>query len=556
MSFAAPALLAALALLLPVALAFLVRRSREVVRVPSTMLYRLAGAPTARSRRFRRIKQLAALLACLAAVGALVLAAARPQGSTRGETVVFVVDVSASMAAGGRSSPLERARKHVARSIAGGGAGDFYAVIAAGAAPVRLAGPCPPGAALDQAIETIAPERGRGDVEAAVELAASLVAGNPSARIVVLGDSGESAGGVVAVREVPVFHRDFVTEARDNLGVAAFATRPAADARDDEREALLTVATSSDRSRSARVVVSADGREIVERRVQVPAHGEAEIRVRVLASIERLTARVRPDDGARDAIAADDEATILGAARRAPRVVLVAPGGNDGPLSFFADKALASAGAKEVLRLRPDLAGYEARPDDVFVVLGEAPATRIDAPALYLGTHVGALPYAKVEHVAGEATRLRSMEPRDPLLRGVSFEGVTIEHAIAATPPSGARALVELDGGAVMLAGGAGRAAWAYLGIDASKSDLVLRVAFPVLIANALHVLGGASDVLVADTVARSEIALRPSAIASLAAEEPAPHLRLPLRPVLLLALIGAALLAFEAWAWRKGWAS
>ena len=34
--------------------------------------------------------------------------------------------------------------------------------------------------------------------------------------------------------------------------------------------------------------------------------------------------------------------------------------------------------------------------------------------------------------------------------------------------------------------GGAGRQRWVYLGIDPSGSDLVLRVAFPVLVANAL----------------------------------------------------------------------
>ena len=60
---------------------------------------------------------------------------------------------------------------------------------------------------------------------------------------------------------------------------------------------------------------------------------------------------------------------------------------------------------------------------------------------------------------------------------------------------------------------------------------------------------------VVADTVARSEIMLReakPDAVAS--AEEPDARFYAALRPVLLLALVGAALLAFEAWAFRKGW--
>lgn len=557
MSFTQPSLMLALALLVPVALAFLVRRNRRIVRVPSTLLYRLAGATTAQNRRFRRIKHLLALLACLGAVGALVLAAAGPHGDTRGETVVFVVDVSASMSAGGSGAPLARAKKHVARSIAGGGARDRYAIVAAGALPSRLAGPCSPGAELDVALDRLVAERGGADVDAAVELAASLVAGNPSARVVVLGDGGESPGAV-AVREVPVSRRTFAPDVRDNLGIAAFATRPAPDARDDEREALIMVATSSDRARVARVTLHADGRELVERRLEVPARGEAEVRVRVLSSITRLSARVRPDDGGRDVLAADDEATLDGAARKAPRVVLVARTGDEGAAAaFFVEKALGSAGVKDIVRAAPDLGGVEPAAGDIAVVLGDGPARRIDAPALYLATRGGSLPYADVKTIGGEATRLRSLEQRDALLRGVSLDGVTIEQAAAATGPAGARSLVDLDGGTVLLAGGAGRGAWVYLGIDPAKSDLVLRVAFPVLVANALHALGGAADVIVADTVARSEVTLRPASSEILGtSEEPEPRLRLPLRPVLLLALLGAALLALEAWAWRKGWAS
>ncbi|MFT3772342.1 MAG: VWA domain-containing protein [Minicystis sp.] len=558
MSFAAPVLLAALALLVPVLLAFLVRRRRHVVRVPSTLLYRLAGATTAQNRRFKRIKHLASLLACLLAVAALVLAAARPQGGTRGETVAYVVDVSASMGAGGRDAPIEQARRFVARAVGRGGSGDRYAVIAAGATPVRLSGLSAPGPALDEAVARIAPQRGAADVDAALDLAASLVASTAGSRVVLISDGGESGAGQLAVREVPIARRNFAPAARDNVGIVAFATRPAPEAREDEREALITVATSSDRPRAARVTLRADDREIVDRRVEIPAHGDAEVRVRVLASIARLSAHVRPDDGIRDALAADDEATLGAAARAVPRVVLLAPAGDEAPpAAFFVEKALASAGARDVVHAPPDLKDVTLRPDDLVVVLGDGPPRRIEAPTLYLGTRSGVLPFSGWRELGSDATRLRSVEARDPLLRGVSLDGVTVEHAIAAVPPPGARALVDLDGGTVMIAGGAGRGAWVYLGIDPAKSDLVLRVAFPVLVANALHALGGAADVLVADTVARSEVTLRAATDEPLAAaEEPDAGLRLPWSPAVLLAVLGAALLALEAAAWRKGWAS
>src|SRR5262249_55415398 len=158
-------------------LAFLVRRRRDVLRVPSTLLWRLAGVPAAQNRRFRNLRRLASLAACLAGVAALVLAAARPVPRRRGETVALVVDVSASMAAGGRGCPLDRARSFAADRIASGGPGDRYAIVAAGALPVRLAGPVAPGPELDAALDALHAERGGADLEAAIDLAAALVAG-------------------------------------------------------------------------------------------------------------------------------------------------------------------------------------------------------------------------------------------------------------------------------------------------------------------------------------------------------------------------------------------
>ncbi len=558
MSFTAPFLLAALALLVPVLLAFLVRRRRDVLRVPSTLLWRLAGVPAAQNRRFQNLRRLVSLLACLLGVAALVLAAARPVARDRGETVAFVVDVSASMDAGGRGSPLARARRFIAAHLAAGGAGDRYVVVAAGATPVRLAGPAAPGPELDAAVEALHAERGGADVEAALELAAALVADDHGARVVLLGDGGETGGGALAVRGVPVTRRFFPPAARDNLGIAAFATRPTADARDDEREALVTIATSSALPRGARVVVSVEGKEIARRHVDVPASGEAEVKLRVLAVASRLAAKVEPDDGIADALTSDDEAVLAGAARPPPRVILVTKGDDDADTAaFFAEKALTAAGVKEIVRARSTLEGVTPQPGDVLVALGEGPRQAVSVPALYLGTSNGALPFGGQLPLEHEGTRLRSLDARDPLLRGVALDGVTVEHATAAALPPGARALVDLDGGTVMLAGGAGERAFVYLGIDPARSDLVLRVAFPVLVANALHALAGAADVVVADTVARSDIALAEAAPELLAPdEEPEARFHPPLRPALLLALVGAALLALEALGWRKGWSS
>src|SRR5262249_26171402 len=157
-----------------------------------------------------------------------------------------------------------------------------------------------------------------------------------------------------------------------------------------------------------------------------PTRGEAEVRLRVLASAGRMTARVEPDDGLGDALASDDEATLEGGLRPEPRALLVDPGEAQAASVFFVEKALLAAGAREIVRVPASLDGVTIAPDDILVALAQGPARRADLPSLYLGTHAGVLPFGSAQPLAGEGTKLRSTEARDPLLRGVALDGVTI----------------------------------------------------------------------------------------------------------------------------------
>ena len=559
MSFAEPTLLYALGLLVPVLIAFLVRRRRRLVRVPSTMLWQMAALARAKNRRIQTLRRLVALLACLLAVAPLAAAPPRPARRTSGETVALVVDVSASMQAGGSKAPIVEARRSIERMLLGRGPRDRYLIVAAGASPRRLVGPTDSTPALDEAVRALEVERGPSDLGAAVELAASLVAGAEASRVVVLTDGQGPAAGAGRDLGVAITERRLEPPSRDNLGVVGFAMRPPKDARSDfEREAVITVASSSDRERSAVVSVLADGQTVTARTITLAPAGEAEVRLIVRAQASEIAARVSPADGVADAIAIDDSASLPAAIEPPRRALLVVPAGEPPPGAFFAEKALKAAGVPEVVHVAPEVAA-EIKPGDVVVALDHALAQRPAAPALYLGTKDGALPVENLRELATPAeTKLLSVDAKDALLRGVALDGVTIAKARAANVPGDARALVELDGGAVLLAGGAGRASWVYVGLDPEESDLVLRVAFPVLVANAMATLAGAADVAVAETAPRSEVKLAASDTAEARAwtAEPEPPWRLPASPAALLAIVAAALLALEALSYRKGWAA
>lgn len=566
MNFASPAFLAALGLILPVVAAFLVKQRRRIVRVSSTLLWRSAALTRSKNRRLRDLHRLLALAACVLGVAALSLAASKPSlGRSPGATV-FVVDVSASMDAGGRASPLSRARTELSKFVARRPGGHRYALVAAGASPVTLAGLTDSDETLSAALGRLRAERGSSDLPAAVRLASALAAGEPGGRVVLFSDGVERINDLAGESKVPLTQRHLSTPALDNVGLVSLSLHtPRDSAGAGERDLRASIATSSSRERRVRVVVSSGGVELARRALTLRPQGEADLSMRVESAGSELRARVEPDDGIEDVLPGDDEASVVDEAVTMPRAWIFQhpPPADDTEASepsdvFFVRKALLAAGVNEVYALsyRSGPRWAEIRPNDVIVAVGSfAPPRRAVAPMLFVGSSAGQLPVTglrSIERAAGD-TRLRSVETGDPLLEGVSLDEVTVEQAFATkTVPEGAKALVEFEGGAAVLRGGVGPEAWIYLGLVPTKSDVVLRVAFPVLVANAVSLLSGVRSHVVAETLPRSEVLLQSAPLAAVAPEPP-PGWLPGLRPSALWAAFAVALLGVEGLAHRKG---
>lgn len=536
MTLASPYFLAALGILVPVLITFLVKKQRRVMRVPSTMLWRLGAKSISKSRRLRDVRRLIALLACLAAIALLALAAARP-GGKRSTTTVYVVDVSASMANG----PMEDAKRFLVGEVTALGPNGRVAIITAGAEPRLVLPPSPPGPLVDRTIHELTATPESSSLEEAMTLAEGL-----RAHVIVLSDRAvdkeASRGGFT---EQKLFGRGGKSE--DNLGITSLYTRTASDARDDEeREATIVVATSSKVARRARVKVTFDGRTLSDRALDVPAQGEVTENV-TLRGAGKLVARVSSDDRKSDALAIDDEASLEEAARKPPRVALVRRKGEDKAAYFFVSRALAAAGVTELDDV--DVSDPAPEKAEVAVVLEDGPARPKDVPSFFILTTPSDMQLAEPAHaMEKEQARLRSIATEDPIMRGVALDEMTTRHALTITPPHGARSLVDLDGGPALVAGGSGRSPWVWLGVDPEASDLVLRVAFPVLVGNVLSHLSGASTIVAAKTAPREEVMMiRSEALRPLDAAA-TPRWRMPLSPPAFLAALGGLLLAFEAW--------
>jgi hypothetical protein len=545
MKLASPTFLYALALLVPVIIAFLVRRQRNVLKVPSTMVWRLGARSVAKSRRIRDVRRWLALAACLAGVAALALAAARPTGKAEG-THVFVVDVSSSMS----GAPLEGARRWLVREVAGLGPDARVAIVRAGAEPRVTLPPSKPGPLVDDAIHSLSVESDAAAMEQAVALAEGLAAGR--GRIVVLTDAPIDAN-VSRLDEKPairVFGRG--RNDADNVGITSLFTRTAPDARDDEeRDCSVSIATSSSVARRVHLVVTLAGRVVADRRLDVEARGEITEHVAVRGG-GRLVARVSAADGKSDASSADDEAALSETVRRLPRVALVVPPAASSAGAFFVEKAIRAAGVKDLVDVDPN--GQTPAGIDVAVVLADGPA-RPRVPSFFIATDPDEISHTRL--VGKNETHLRSIATEDPLMRGVALDGVTTIRAwVPVPPPRAARSLIELDAGPVLIAGGGGARAWVWLGIEPEASDLVLRVAFPVLVANILAHLDGGAQLVSAKTSPRSEVMLAAPEVASGVPPASEPRWRVPAAPATILAAFGALLLGLEAWlTFRRKWA-
>lgn len=539
----APAFLAALAILVPVLLTFLVRKQKRVLRVPSTMLWRLGAKSISKSKRIRDVRRLVALLACLAAVALLAFAAARP-GGKRGTSTVYVVDISASMA----GAPMDGVKRYLTGEVTALGPNGRIAIITAGAEPRIVLPPSPPGPLVDRTIHALEAEQTSESLEEAMVLAEGL-----HAHVIVLSDHGldkDASRGTFT--EQKLFDRALVGSTSktppDNLGITSLYTRTAPDARDDEeREATIVVATSSPMKRKARVKVTFAGRTMSDRSLEIPPQGEATESV-TLRGAGKLTAQVTSDDGKSDALAIDDEASLEETARKPPRVALVRDKKQDGSASFFLQRALKAAGVTEVADV-DFFADVAPNDTEVAVVLNDGPSRPKGVPCFFVGVTAKEMELGESPRtIVKPATHLRSIATEDPLMRGVALDEMTTLRATTITPPHGARSLVDLDGGPALVAGGAGKNSWVWLGVDPEQSDLVLRVAFPVLVGNVLSHLGGQSSILTAKTAPRDEVMMLGATVAKPLDTASTPSWRMPISPPAFLALLGVCLLAFEAW--------
>lgn len=545
MNLGQPWAFALAALAIPVVLAYLHRRRRTPLRVPSAILMRaIAGQATPSSRAVAKPRHLLSLLLVLLALAGLVTALVDLQrDDEQPRNYIVVLDTSASMGATAPGDPTTRLQQAVARleeSVARLGQQDRVALVTAADGAVVRVGLTEDHARVLEVARAQVPAGSSDGAVAALRIADAMCHANEHAAVVLLSDGvGVSTPTTrCAIEHVPVGRLG------PNAGINALSVREA-DAL-GLAEVYLAVTSDRDAPSELEVELSVDGMLLEVVPLDLPAEGEVKRLLRVpMPPGRRVTAQLR-DQGV-DLLAADDTAWAPRRLGGRVRTLLV----TETRLSFTA----------EALRLHPrvDLSVVgptDQTPSESFdlVVLEAAraavalPETThvvvLGAPAADLGVAV------RKPGVTGAEIVRWSFD--DPLFRFVSFDEVQVPKADVLEVGEGQTALVDSDQGPLaVMAGTAERKVLAF-GFLPHETDFVLRVGFVNLVANLVEwaappppTVEGEEAEAFALPAAESRID-PPSQVAGTARGEFSGPVRTQMTPWRLLAWLAAAMLALE----------
>jgi len=521
----------ALTALIPVivALYFLKLRRQEQL-ISSVYLWQEMVRDVAANAPWQRLRPNWLLLLQILFLVALILALARPFSwtlATTGDHLILIVDTSASMAAHDvEPNRLGQAIEQARRLIASLPAEVPVTLIAAGDQVEVPLSASNDRSRLGQVFDSLRPGSGSADLATALELASAVAAGEADAQIVLLSDGGGQLparlSSAAALRYIPI------GVSGENQAISAISLDPG----------------PGGHGLSAFVRLTNYGKQQVERRLVLTAYpthparsGGQIVTVRDLAlPADEAVALTVPDlptetvaiearlEGT-DILPPDDRAWAVAPLIAGAQIQIVGPGNR------FLEMALSLLPGVEVTTISP--ADYEAAWSSAAPQTTDTNWLTIFDTVLPEEGHyppgalffLGPLRSGEFFSVTGELTLPTPLpaSANDPLLRYVDLREVVVQRAARIPLPAWGRPVIvadDSDGAAPLLVvGERGGRRIAVLAFDLRQSDLPLRVAFPILLANLVDLLAPGAGGALPATVAPAQplaIPLPPQATAAL----------------------------------------
>jgi hypothetical protein len=450
------------------------------------------------SLRLRAILRNLILLAQLLVVGLLALALSQPllsRASLSGRgNVILVLDTTASMESReGAGTRLDAAKARALDLVPALRRGSRMCVITAGRSPALIVPFTEDRERLQRAIREARGTDEAGDMRESILLALSLRDPKRDDRVVMITDgafdslggpqSGPAGAADPAMTAEPSALADLdegaswlslirVGENAANAGITALSLRKTSGS--EEYEMFIGVVNSSPASMSFPLIVTAGDKEVYRTDVVLAPGEERGISAPFEGPLGgRVTAEIRISDG----LSADNRAYAVLAPARSIRALLV------GPEDFFLQRALLSLPNVHVsaLEIGPD--GVVPPGVDVVVWNGVVPPALEEGSHILIGTVPPDLPITATGTV--DNPKITSWNRTHPIMASLSMESISISRALK-VEARGFTGLLFSGGNPLMLAYEREGLKALYIGFGISGSDLPLRPAFPMLLANAL----------------------------------------------------------------------
>ncbi|MEZ4383721.1 MAG: VWA domain-containing protein [Nannocystaceae bacterium] len=490
-----------------ITLLYLLKMRRREIEVPFAALWDRVTRVSDARRIWRRLRRLLSWVIQLLILSAIALALGDPRPDVwlrEPRTLAIVVDRSASMggpraqaegvAADVDASRLDAALERARAEIAALGPSDRALIIAAGPEVATLAPLGRDPSALLRGLDDLAPTPGEADLGRALALARNAVDGQAGPQILLLTDGAVDDAGAKAVRAcvdgpTPCAVATFAGSPA-NLAITAFAARRYPSDR-EKVEVLAEVVNLGDAPAAVLLEVQADGLGIGRRELTLaPGESKREILSELDAARSRLVARlVAPEGAAAGHLgpSADDVAYAVVPPLR-PLEVALATDGTD----LFLEAALLILGDHVNLRGVPIAEATADNPaiagaDLVFYDPGAnplpTPLPRKDAvffdPWRFDGSPA---PIAKVKEV-GRPFLTEQLKDH-PILAHVTLKDVNVSRGTILDAAPGDELLIRSLGEPLAVLRQSSEGTTLAFGFDPRQSDLPLRTAFPVLVAN------------------------------------------------------------------------
>ena len=481
MGLASPIMLAFLGLFIPVIALYLLKQRRRRVQVPTLLFWDKILRDEQTVTSLTRLKKLLSLLLQLLFILLLTLALARPilsEGLTGARRIVLLLDTSASMLvqeeAGTR---FEAAKQHASDVVKGMAQGDTLMLVSVNQEADIIRPFTNSKRDLESALESLRPIHTGTNFESALHLLDHLDPSEQDTHVYIVTD-----GAFEAVKYEPKESFEFaylnVGESSHNVGITAFQVRPLPDSPRDF-QLHLEVTNGSDQAVTAPLELRINGALTDAYELTIPPHEK----------ITRLIRQYSADGGTvevfidhPDSFSIDNRAFALLAPPDPIKVQLVITG------NLFLESALLTDRNVELEVVGPS-AVKPSEDFDVTIYTSSPPKSTPAGNSIFINQWPGDLGITRTGDL--ESPLITDWIREHPINRHLGLQNISITSAQQLSLPNDFEVLVHsFESPLIALQEKTDRKVM-IVAFDPLATDLPLRVAFPIMVANAVRHLQG-----------------------------------------------------------------